>query len=112
MAFMKQLHHQMAQEKQTTENGAVGYHTSGKHLLDANFAVSSMRNWSEQRIVKLFAKVCIWFSFACSEKTHFVKHCFWRQMVTDNLSVFTDINHIEWVKSVLIIYVYAVGAIF
>lgn len=56
MAFMKQLHHQMAQEKQTTENGAVGYHTSGKHLLDANFAVSSMRNWSEQRIVKLFAK--------------------------------------------------------
>lgn len=29
MAFMKQLHHQMAQEKQTTENGAVGYHTSG-----------------------------------------------------------------------------------
>ena len=25
MAFMKQLHHQMAQEKQTTENGAVGY---------------------------------------------------------------------------------------
>ena len=27
-----------------TENGAVGYRTTGKELLDMNFAVSSMRN--------------------------------------------------------------------
>lgn len=37
MAFMNELYKQMTQEKQTTENGAIGYRTSGKQLLDANF---------------------------------------------------------------------------
>ena len=30
--------------KQVTENGAVGYKTTGKHLVDLNFKVTSMRN--------------------------------------------------------------------
>ena len=39
-----------------TENGAVGYRTTGKELLDINFAVSSMRNKSETEIANMFAK--------------------------------------------------------
>lgn len=40
-----------------TENGAIGFRTTGKELLDANFKVSSMRNWSEKQIVDQFVKV-------------------------------------------------------
>lgn len=39
-----------------TENGAVGYRTTGKELLDINFSVTSMRNMSEQQIVDKFVK--------------------------------------------------------
>lgn len=39
-----------------TENGAVGYRTTGKALLDLNFAVASLRNASEQDISKRFNK--------------------------------------------------------
>lgn len=44
MTFMNDLEKKLNNEKQLTENGAVGYRTSGKELLDLNFAVSSMRN--------------------------------------------------------------------
>ena len=37
-----------------TENGAVGYKTTGKALLDCNFALSSMRNMSPDEIWKKF----------------------------------------------------------
>lgn len=40
-----------------TENGALGYRTTGKELLDMNFAISSMRNMSEQDITDKFEKV-------------------------------------------------------
>ena len=40
----------------TTENGAVGFKTSGKKLLDLNFAVSSLRNKSEAEIEKMFSE--------------------------------------------------------
>ena len=39
-----------------TENGAVGYRTSGKELLDLNFAVASLRSMSEDNTVKRFKK--------------------------------------------------------
>lgn len=39
-----------------TENGAVGYRTTGKDLLDLNFAVASLRNVSETEIAKRFSK--------------------------------------------------------
>ena len=39
-----------------TENGALGFRTSGKELLDLNFAVSSMRNMNEEQIVDKFIK--------------------------------------------------------
>lgn len=56
MAFMENLNRQLQQEKQQTENGAIGYKTSGKYLLNTNFAVSSMRNWGESRIRDTFVK--------------------------------------------------------
>lgn len=39
-----------------TENGAVGYRSSGKALLDLNFAVASLRSASEAEIVNKFKK--------------------------------------------------------
>lgn len=55
-----------------TENGALGYRTSGHALLDLNFAVSSLRNASESKIEKHFAMACaedldaaiVWLFFA------------------------------------------------
>lgn len=41
----------------TTENGALGYATTGKALVDFNFKVASMRNWSEENIKREFKKV-------------------------------------------------------
>ena len=39
-----------------TENGAMGYRTTGKALLDLNFKVASLRSASESNIVDLFMK--------------------------------------------------------
>lgn len=38
-----------------TENGAIGFKTSGAKLLDINFAVSSLRNKSEAEVEKMFS---------------------------------------------------------
>ena len=40
-----------------TENGAVGYRTTGKKLVDMNFAVSSMRDMGEDAIRFRFAEL-------------------------------------------------------
>ncbi|OUM67241.1 hypothetical protein PIROE2DRAFT_5404 [Piromyces sp. E2] len=39
-----------------TENGAIGYKTSGKELLDINFAITSMRNMDENQIKEKYRK--------------------------------------------------------
>lgn len=39
-----------------TENGAYGYKTSGKELLDINFSISSMREMSETQIIDKFVR--------------------------------------------------------
>lgn len=39
-----------------TENGALGYRTTGKNLLDMHFAVASLRSVSEQYIINQFMK--------------------------------------------------------
>ena len=39
-----------------TENGAVGYRTTGKELLDLNFAVASLRKMTDAEVVKRFKK--------------------------------------------------------
>lgn len=56
-----------------TENGALGYRTTGKELLDMNFAVASMRNMEAEQIVNRFVKVFYedrrlavkWLFYAC-----------------------------------------------
>ena len=54
MGFMSAITNELNNEKQLTENGAVGYRTTGKKLLDLNFSVASMRNASEQTIINKF----------------------------------------------------------
>lgn len=56
--FMDSLKETLNEEFNTsvTENGAVGYKTSGHELLDINFAISSMRNMSEDEITNKFVK--------------------------------------------------------
>lgn len=39
-----------------SENGAIGYRSSGKELLDLNFAVASLRGASEEEIIDKFTK--------------------------------------------------------
>lgn len=58
MSFMERLGETLGEEfnNSITENGAVGYRTSGKELLDLNFAVSSMRNRPDREIKDRFAK--------------------------------------------------------
>ena len=40
-----------------TENGALGFRTSGKELVDFNFGIASMRNWDDEEIQNKFLKV-------------------------------------------------------
>lgn len=54
MGFMNAIEKEINNEKQFTENGAVGYRTTGKKLLDLNFSVASMRGASEQMIINKF----------------------------------------------------------
>lgn len=54
MNFMELLHINLTNQKKRTENGAIGYQTTGKALVDLNFAVASLRNESETQIIKRF----------------------------------------------------------
>ena len=58
MSFMDSLKETLNEDMNVsvTENGALGYRTSGKNLLDINFAVSSMRNMNDKAIEDKFAK--------------------------------------------------------
>ena len=54
MGFMEKLHTIIMDREKLTENGAVGYETTGKALVDLNFAVASLRNEEEDKIIKRF----------------------------------------------------------
>lgn len=54
MSFMNAIKNELDNEKQLTENGAVGFRTTGKKLLDLNFSVASLRSASEQQIINKF----------------------------------------------------------
>jgi hypothetical protein len=58
MNFIKQLKNNLNNDfnRSVTENGAIGYRTTGKSLLDLNFAVASLRNASESEIIQRFMK--------------------------------------------------------
>lgn len=54
MGFIDAITTELNNETKLTENGAVGYRTSGKKLLDLNFAVASLRRASETEIINKF----------------------------------------------------------
>lgn len=54
MGFMEKLHIVLNDRVKLTENGAAGYVTTGKALVDLNFAVASLRNESEEEIIRRF----------------------------------------------------------
>ena len=54
MAFMNAIKNELNNETKLTENGAVGYRTTGKKLLDLNFSIASLRSASEQAIINKF----------------------------------------------------------
>lgn len=58
MTFMNAMKETMNEEFNVsyTENGALGYSTTGRALLDLNFAVASLRSASESEIVQKFIK--------------------------------------------------------
>ena len=57
MGFMNDLKTTLDENSfSVTENGALGFSTSGKALLDINFAVTSFRNKSDKAIEDAFAK--------------------------------------------------------
>ena len=55
--MMNAIRMELENEKSLTENGAVGYATTGKKLLDANFNVASMRIYSDKEIEDVFSDV-------------------------------------------------------
>lgn len=58
MSFLDAMRNEMLENynESVTENGAVGYSTTGKSLLDINFAVASLRSESEENIVARFKR--------------------------------------------------------
>lgn len=54
MDFMERLHTTINDSRKRTENGAAGYATTGKALVDLNFAAASLRNMTEAEIIKRF----------------------------------------------------------
>ncbi len=54
MNFMERLHITLNDRKAVTENGAAGYATSRSALVDLNFAVASLRNATEDKIIRQF----------------------------------------------------------
>ena len=58
MAFMNAMKETLNNEfnVSVTENGALGFRTTGKELLDINFAVASLRGMTDAEIVKRFKK--------------------------------------------------------
>lgn len=54
MLFVDAMQNELNNKKKSTENGALGYQTTGKKLLDLNFSVASLRKKSEQEIINKF----------------------------------------------------------
>ena len=58
MEFMNAVRQTLNNEMNVsvTENGAIGYRTTGKELLDLNFAIASLRKMSDEEVAKRFMK--------------------------------------------------------
>lgn len=62
-----------------TENGAIGFRTTGKNLLDLNFAVASLRKMSDEEVAKKFMKAF------CEDKMLAMKWLFYARDVRGGL---------------------------
>ena len=62
-----------------TENGAVGYRTTGKELLDLNFATASLRKMSDEEVAQRFIKAF------CEDKILAMKWLFYARDVRQGL---------------------------
>lgn len=62
-----------------TENGAMGYRTTGKELLDLNFAVASLRKKTDQEVVEMFRKAYL------NDKRYAIKWLFFARDVRGGL---------------------------
>lgn len=79
MEFMTAMRQTLNDETRLTENGAVGYRTTGKELLDLNFAVASLRSMDENEIVRRFTKAF------CEDKILAMKCLFYARDVRQGL---------------------------
>lgn len=60
MSFLENMEKEVLGEdynESFTENGAKGFKTTGKEILDMNFKISSYRNMSEKEIIEDFKSV-------------------------------------------------------
>lgn len=81
MNFMNAINSTLNNEMNVsvTENGAVGYRTSGKELLDLNFAVASLRSMSDAEVADRFKKAF------CEDKILAMKWLFYARDVRQGL---------------------------
>lgn len=79
MEFMTAMRQTLNNETRLTENGAVGYRTTGKELVDLNFAVASLRSMDENEIVKRFTRAF------CEDKILAMKWLFYARDVREGL---------------------------
>lgn len=79
MNFMNAIQNTINDEKSTTENGAIGYRTTGKELLDLNFAVASLRSMSDEEVAHRFKKAF------CEDKILAMKWLFFARDVRQGL---------------------------
>lgn len=56
MNFMNALNSTINAAPSVSENGAIGYRTTGKELLDLNFAVASLRSMTDKEITERFIR--------------------------------------------------------
>ena len=81
MEFMSAVRQTLNNEMNVsvTENGAVGYRTTGKELLDLNFAVASLRKMTDDEVAKRFMKAF------CEDKLLAMKWLFYARDVRGGL---------------------------
>lgn len=79
MEFMNAFKNTINNEPSITENGAIGYRTSGKELLDLNFAVASLRSMSDDEIARRFMRAF------CEDKILAMKWLFYARDVRQGL---------------------------
>ena len=81
MSFMNAMQNTLNEDYNVsvTENGAVGYRTTGKALLDLNFSVASLRSMNEVGIVKKFMAAF------CEDKVLAIKWLFFARDAREGL---------------------------